>query len=109
MTRQIFQLAQPVTLWSFHFIAVYALISAACAPRGIMAEDVMRAVAALITLGAACILLFWLMRGVRALRHVDDDAKDRPLNVAIVWTAGVSLLAILANLWPIATLSSCTG
>ncbi|MBD3626150.1 MAG: hypothetical protein HUJ24_12430 [Rhodobacteraceae bacterium] len=31
--RQIRAIARPATAWALHFIAVYALISAACAPR----------------------------------------------------------------------------
>lgn len=103
------RLARPVTLWAVHFIALYALISAACAPRQLLETDLMRVVAALVTLAAALVVLWWLLAGMRALRASGEDSPSRPMLVAVCWTAGISLLAILANIWPIAALGSCTG
>ncbi|MFP7673954.1 hypothetical protein ACG74X_11440 [Marivita sp. S0852] len=109
MTRLMFHIARPITLWSLHFIAIYALISAACAPRGLMETDVMRAVATLGTLATGLLMLFWLIQAMRSSRRVSGDAEERPLVIAALWSAGISLMAIFANLWPVATLASCSG
>lgn len=109
MTRLMFHIARPVTLWSLHFIAIYALISAACAPRGLIDVDVMRATATLGSLLIVVLMLFWLIQALRLLRHVSDDSDERPMVIAALWSVGISLMAILANLWPVAFLATCTG
>lgn len=109
MTRLVFQIARPVTLWSLHFIAIYALISAACAPRGLIEADVMRRIAVIATSLCALVVGIWLMQAVRAAGRLDETAPDRPMNVAVIWTAVISLLAIFANLWPVALLATCAG
>ncbi|MEO0745041.1 MAG: hypothetical protein AAFU86_12775 [Pseudomonadota bacterium] len=109
MTGQVIRIARPVTLWSLHFVAIYALISAACAPRGLLEADVMRSVAAIVTAVCAIVLLAWLLLGLRMARRLADDAADRPMNVAVIWSALISLLAVFANLWPVAMLATCTG
>lgn len=109
MSGMVYHIARPVTLWALHFIAVYALISAACAPRGLIETDVMRAAAALTTAAVAVLALAWLLQSRRALARRDAAASDRPLAVASVWTVGISLMAIIANLWPVAFLATCTG
>ncbi|WP_299046359.1 hypothetical protein [uncultured Tateyamaria sp.] len=109
MTGQVIRIARPVTLWSLHFIAIYALISAACAPRGLIDPDMMRGIAAIVTAGCAIVLLVWLVLGLRTARTLDADAPERPLNVAVIWSALISLLAIFANLWPVAVLATCAG
>ena len=106
---KVIELTRPVILWALHFTALYALISAACAPRGLMEIETMRATAAVVTLGAAVLALAWLVVAMRGLRRIDDLAPGRPLAVAALWSAAISLMAILANLWPVATLASCTG
>ena len=109
MNGFVIQLARPVTLWAVHFIAIYALISAACAPRELLEPDVMRATAALMTVVAAVVALIWLLGSRRDLARLDSDASARPLGVAAVWSAGISLMAIVANLWPVAVMGGCAG
>jgi uncharacterized SAM-binding protein YcdF (DUF218 family) len=109
MTTLVFHIARPITLWALHFIAVYALISAACAPRELLDTQVMRAAAALVTLAVSVLVLAWLVGGLRTLRRTEEQDPNHPLALAAAWCAAISLLAILANLWPVATLSSCTG
>lgn len=109
MTRLVFHIAGPITLWSLHFIAIYALISAACAPRGLMDVDVMRGVATIGTLLIGIAMLVWLVLALRRSRRIPDDAEERPLAIAALWSVGISLMAILANLWPVATLATCSG
>lgn len=108
MNQQILHIARPVTLWTLHFIAVYALISAACAPRGLIDMDLMRPAAALFTLAVSLVMLLWLLQAMRLVRQ--SNAPDtRPLSRAAVWSVIISFIAILVNLWPIAALVSCTG
>lgn len=109
MNVLVVQVARPVTLWALHFVAVYALISAACAPRGLMEAETMRAAAAVMTLGVGLLALVWLIVAMRGLRRLPADGDARPMAVAVVWSAAISLMAILANLWPVATLATCTG
>ena len=106
---KLIEVSRPAILWALHFIAVYALISAACAPRGLMETQTMRAAAGLVTLAAGVLALVWLVVAMRGLRAAPADGDMRPMAVAIVWSAAISLMAILANLWPVATLASCTG
>jgi len=109
MTALVVHVARPITLWALHFIAIYALISAACAPRALLDVQVMRAVAGLVTLGAGLLVLIWLFAGSRRLRHCAASAPERPLATAAVWSATISALAILLNLWPVAILAGCSG
>lgn len=105
MTRTSFSVFAPVLIWALHFSAVYALISAACAPRGLLAPDVMAATVALLTGLAGIGCLAFLVVARRQRRH--EDAQ--PLATAAWWSALISLLAVLANAWPIAILPGCTG
>lgn len=109
MTWQIRHILRPVLLWALHFIAVYALISAACAPRGLIEADVMRATAAVLT-GAACgLVLIWAVQSQRVIRVCAAEAAERPLLHASLWSAVISGLGLLANLAPIALMTTCTG
>lgn len=109
MNAPMLHIARPITLWALHFIAIYALISGACAPRALFDVEIMRAVSAILTLAFVLVTLAWLIIGLRTLRRLADDAPERPLAVAVAWIAAISLLALLANLWPVAFLSGCTG
>jgi len=105
MTRAI----RPALIWALHFVAIYALISAACAPRQLMDVDVMRATASLITLGGAILVLFWLLSAGRAARQTAGDTTDVVIARITWWCALISLCAITLNLAPIAFLGTCTG
>lgn len=108
MTTPLFHIARPVTLWSLHFIGIYALISAACAPRGLIDVDLMRPIAAIGTMGMSVLMLVWLLQAMRRAKS-SDGPEDRALSAAVLWSVIISFLAILLNLWPIATLATCTG
>ena len=105
MTRTSLGVFAPVVIWALHFAAVYALISAACAPRGLMAPDIVAASVALLTGLAGIGIIALLIAARRQRRH--DGA--RTLAQAAWWSALISLLAVLANAWPIAILPGCTG
>lgn len=68
MTGLTLRIFGPVLIWALHFIALYALISAACAPRGLIAADMVQALAALATGLAAILCLVLLVSTRRAAR-----------------------------------------
>ncbi|MGR3511987.1 MAG: hypothetical protein ACU0GG_04430 [Paracoccaceae bacterium] len=105
----VFHIARPVTLWGLHFIAIYALISATCAPRELLDSDMLRLVAGALTVGAALLTLVWTVTGFRRVHRMHDGASERPLAVAAFWAAGISLVAMLGNLWPVFGLAGCGG
>ena len=109
MTALVFHIARPWTLWALHFVAIYALVSAACAPRALLDPATMRAMAAAVTGAAAILALVWLIQGRRTVGRLSADAPQRPLAVAAMWSAALALLAILVDVWPIAAMSRCTG
>lgn len=109
MTRAAVHIFSPVTIWAVHFAAMYALISAACAPRGLMDIDTMTAVAALGTAAAGIGCIALMLRAGRAFRRADDTTQAAPLAQAAWWSALISLLAVMANVWPVAALPGCTG
>ncbi|WP_375257306.1 hypothetical protein [Citreimonas sp.] len=102
-------IARPVILWAVHFTAIYALISAACAPRGLLDPDVTRAAATFLTLATGLLMLVWLVRAGRLCGQLDPDEPRWTLAQASWWTVVITLFAIVANLWPIAMMGNCTG
>ncbi|SDY34976.1 hypothetical protein [Citreimonas salinaria] len=109
MIRMALHVARPVILWAIHFTAIYALISAACAPRALLEPDVARATAALVTLVTGVLMLVWLVIAGRVGGRLNPDEPSRTLAQAAWWTNVIMLIAIVANLWPIAVMGSCTG
>ncbi|MGR3496911.1 hypothetical protein [Citreimonas sp.] len=109
MTRMALHIARPVILWAIHFTAIYALISAACAPRGLLDPDVTRAAATFLTLATGLLMLVWLVRAGRLCGRLDPEEPRWTLAQASWWTVVITLFAIVANLWPIAMMGSCTG
>lgn len=109
MTRLSLRIFGPVLIWSLHFATIYALISAACAPRGLLDIATMTAIAAVATGIGAIACLAFLMTATRALRRAGDTETAAPLAQAARWSAVISLLAVLANSWPVAILGSCVG
>jgi hypothetical protein len=105
-TGAVFRAATPVLLWALHFAAIYALLSAACAPRELLAVEAARIVSVLLTAALAIAALALLVAAGRGLRR---GAPDPAMEQAAWWSALISLLAILANAWPVATLPGCSG
>lgn len=56
--RQIRAIARPATVWALHFIAVYALVSAACAPRAMLSVAQVHVWGGILT-GVALIGAIW--------------------------------------------------
>jgi hypothetical protein len=107
MTGQTIRIVRPVIVWALHFIALYALISAACAPRMLLDVGLMRISALVVTAATAILLLIWTVMAHRVRARSEDRA--RALASAAWWSALISLLAVVANLWPILALPTCTG
>lgn len=105
MTRASLSVLGPVVIWALHFAAVYALISAACAPRALIGTDAMAATVAVLTGLAGIGCLGFLIGAGRARRSPDI----RPMAQAAWWSALISLLAVLASASPVALLPGCTG
>lgn len=101
--------ARPVVLWAFHFMAIQALVASACAPDGTFGSGGLRLAAGSLTLGAALLALFWLVSGLRRAHRLPANAPQRSLAVMAVRTAGVSIAAVLADLWPVFVLADCTN
>ena len=104
MTRTGLSVVAPAVIWALHFAAVYALISAACAPRALIGGDTMTALAVGLTGIAATTCLAFLIRAGRARRTATNG-----LSQAAWWSALISMVAVLGNVWPFATLPGCTG
>jgi hypothetical protein len=109
MNRLVFHIARPITVWALHFITVYALISAGCAERALLDATSTRIAVALVTLVTALVLLFWTLMAGRRIRHEEPFSATEHLSQAAWWTALISLLAVVANLWPVAMMSTCNG
>ena len=72
-----------------------------------MAPETLAAAVALLTAAGAIAMLALLVFARRGLRRA--EGSDRALEQAAWWSALISLLAILANVWPVAILPGCTG
>jgi hypothetical protein len=105
MTGTVFRAAAPIVIWGLHFVALYVLISAACAPRGLIATESLAVITALLTAAAAIATLVLLVIAGRGLRRARESAMEQ----AAWWSALISFLAILANAWPVASMPGCTG
>lgn len=109
MNRLAFHIARPITVWALHFIAVYALISAGCGERTLLDAATTRASVALLTLATGLLMLFWTVLAARRLRQEEPYSPSESLAQAAWWTALISLIAVVANLWPVAMMSTCNG
>ncbi len=97
--RQVWALTIPALAWTVHFIAVYALISAACAPRDLIDMPM------LVFLGAGITLICGVIALWPAIRPPSEDG----LRWAVRLGATIFLLAILTEALPLFYFSSCGG
>lgn len=89
-------IARPVLLWAVHFTLVYAALSAACAPRGLIGLDLATIVVLVATVPAVLWAGFSLRRGA-----------ERDLGRAARWSGLISAVAILFNTAPVLLIGSC--
>ncbi|MAM62984.1 hypothetical protein [Maritimibacter sp. UBA3975] len=101
LTRQIVAIARPGVVWAVHFIAIYALISAACAARALIGHPTLLIAGAVVTvLGVA--LCLWSVAAPRT-------GEDGDLRPAAFWSGLIFALAILANASALFFFQSCGG
>lgn len=100
VTRQsILRIVGPGGVWTLHFIAVYALISAACAPRQLLQPDAL-------LLGIAAVTVVSL--SLCLLRVVLPYRRDPPeIRRAAFWSGLIFGLAVLANSASFLFLQNC--
>lgn len=106
LTRAI---AKPVLLWALHFTAIYALISAACAPRALLEPAHLVTTAAVLTALAAILQIIWMWRLASHGRRNSLGPDAFALQRAAWWSGLISLIATLANLTPVLILPGCHG
>lgn len=97
--REIWALTIPAIAWAVHFIAIYTLISAACAPRELISMPL------LIILGSAATALCGIVAIWPAIRPPSGDA----LRLAVRLGATIFALAILFDAMPLIYSSGCGG
>ncbi|MFA8386344.1 MAG: hypothetical protein ACEPO2_12015 [Pelagibaca sp.] len=97
--RQIWALTLPALAWTVHFIAIYALISAACAERGLIDMPLV------FILGVVATMLCGIVAIWPAIRPPSGDA----LRLAVRLSAMIFALAILFDALPLIYSSSCGG
>jgi hypothetical protein len=100
-TRGGWAVALPPLIWGVHFLAVYGLGSAACAPRGLMALDAAR----LSMAGAGLVGLVLIGASYGVLRPRGGAAPN--LSRAAFWSALISALAVAVQTAPAAFFASC--
>jgi hypothetical protein len=94
--RAVLALIAPTCVWAVHFVALYALVSAACAPRALLSPG------AVALLGGAATALAVLL-ALLPLR------VGGPLARATAVVAGISAAAILADAGILILFDSCGG
>lgn len=100
--NQVLALAAPITLWAIHFTVLYALVSAACSPRELLAIPTMQTlsfVATVIALIGAGLPLLRL-----PVRHDNDD-----MATAIRLAALISVIAIVVDAIAFPFFATCGG
>ncbi|MEX3316943.1 hypothetical protein [Sulfitobacter sp. PS-8MA] len=102
-------IAKPVLLWALHFAAIYALISAACAPRALLSQDQLLMVSVIATVAVVILQIIW-MWGAHSQGRRPGLTPDAFALARAAWWAGlISLIASLANLSPVLILPGCHG
>jgi hypothetical protein len=97
--RQVWALATPAIAWTVHFIAVYALISASCAPRALL-DQTMLGLSVLAVTAVGLLFALWPL--------VLPPAGES-LTRSIRWGGFIFALAIVFQALPLVFYSSCGG
>ncbi len=87
---------RPALLWAVHFTLVYAALSAACAPRGLIEPAVANLFVLVLTVPAAIGALVGARR-----------KGPGPLGRAALWSGVISALAIVFNAAPVLLMNGC--
>jgi len=97
--RDALALIAPACVWAAHFILLYALVSAACAPRALLAPGTLQIAGLLATLAALALALLPLARRM----------PDRALRRALATIAAISGVAILTDASILILFDTCGG
>lgn len=100
-TRAARAIALPGLAWALHFIAIYALISAACAPRALLGFPALVIASGAVTVAALAICLWPVLRPLRQ--------APAELARAGFWSGLIFALASLANVSALLFFQSCGG
>ncbi|KAA9006950.1 hypothetical protein [Histidinibacterium aquaticum] len=98
---QLLAIAGPPTAWAIHFVLIYSVISAQCAPRALLdpaSSWIIAGVGTAILVLAAILPAFFLRR-----------IPERPLVPATIWLAVISVVAILFDTAFLFTFPTCGG
>jgi hypothetical protein len=99
--RSLLALLRPCLSWALHFTALYALISAACAPRALLGPESLLLASGGATLLGLALCLWSVLAPPRA--------GPPELRRAAYWSGLISALAVLANAAVFLFLHSCGG
>jgi hypothetical protein len=97
--RQVWALVMPAVAWTVHFIAVYTLISASCAPRALL-DQTMLGLSVLAVTAVGLLLALW---------PVALPPGGASLTRSIRWAGLIFALAIVFQALPLVFYSSCGG
>lgn len=97
--KQVWALTLPALAWTVHFIAIYALISAACAPRDLIGMPLV------FILGIVATVLCGVVAFWPAIRPPSGDG----LRLAVRLSGLIFGMAILFDALPLIYSSSCGG
>ncbi|WP_037544924.1 hypothetical protein [Stappia stellulata] len=101
MARRVTAIVVPGLAWATHFIAVYALISAACPPRAMIGYSHLVATVAAVTLAALAACLWSVVSGW--------GKTDNDLGGAAFWSGLIFALAIFADAAILFFFQGCGG
>ncbi|SDG38635.1 hypothetical protein [Sulfitobacter delicatus] len=102
-------IAKPVLLWALHFATMYALISAACAPRALLSPEHLVLTAVAITVVFVVLQIIWMWSAHSKGRRPGLTPDAFALARAAWWSGLISLIATIANLTPVLILPGCHG
>lgn len=104
LTRQIIAIVRPGLVWAVHFIAIYGLVSAACAARMMIAHPTLAIAGAAVTVIAVGLCLWSIVAPPSSGNDEDTDLKP-----AAFWSGLVFALATLVNVSALFFFQSCGG
>lgn len=99
--RSVLAVIRPGIVWAVHFTAIYALISAACAPRALLDHGALLLSGGLVTVAALVLCLLPVVFPRRS--------GPRDMIRAAFWSGLIFALAVLANAGALFFFQGCGG
>jgi hypothetical protein len=97
----IFDVSNPPTIWALHFAAIYAGVSAVCAPRAYFGHGILQVATAVTTLVALLAVGYVWYRMRRGAAH------GGVVGIAADWSAAISAVAVLFSAVPVFLIPYC--